>query len=118
VGRKGNAGGPGASLAVVVFLIATAVLISYIDRGNLSIAAPALKLELGLTASQLGLLLSAFFWSYTVMLFASAFLIDRTGNFRVAFTFTAGICLLGALFWSLCVGEFRTTDWARQDRQA
>ena len=80
------------ALAVVVFLIATAVLISYVDRGNLSIAAPTLKTELNLTASHLGLLLSAFFWSYTVMLFASAFFIDR---FDVSYVLAAGF-----LVWS------------------
>jgi len=39
------------------------VLINFIDRGNLSIAAPLLKEELGISASELGILLSAFFWT-------------------------------------------------------
>jgi ACS family D-galactonate transporter-like MFS transporter len=41
-------------------LLAFSVFINYIDRGNLSIAAPLLKDELGMSASQLGLLLSSF----------------------------------------------------------
>ena len=48
----------------VLFLLALSVLINYIDRSNLSIAAPLMKDELGLSASQLGTLLSAFFWTY------------------------------------------------------
>src|SRR6267378_3151336 len=42
----------------VIALLALAALINYIDRGNLSIAASLLKDELGLSASQLGILLS------------------------------------------------------------
>ena len=55
--------------ALPLLLLALSVLINYIDRGNLSIAAPLLKNELGISASQLGILLSAFFWSYTALLF-------------------------------------------------
>jgi len=45
------------------------VFISYVDRGNLSIAVPWLKTELALSASGIGILLSSFFWGYTVCLF-------------------------------------------------
>lgn len=58
-------------------LLAICVLISYVDRGILSVAAPRLKDELALSASQLGILLGAFFWSYTVMQFVSGWLLDR-----------------------------------------
>jgi len=44
----------------VIALLALSVLINYIDRGNLSIAASLLKDDLGLSASQLGILLSSF----------------------------------------------------------
>jgi MFS transporter, ACS family, D-galactonate transporter len=58
-------------LACLLALLALSVFINYIDRGNLSIAAPLLKRDLGISASQLGVLLSAFFWSYTALLFVS-----------------------------------------------
>lgn len=45
----------------VLVLLAISILINYVDRGNLSIAAPLLKDELGISASQLGILLAAFF---------------------------------------------------------
>ncbi len=48
----------------VVWLLALMVLINYVDRGNLSTAAPLIRDEIGLTNSQLGILLSAFFWTY------------------------------------------------------
>jgi len=40
-----------------LFLLALSVLINYIDRSNLSIAAPLIKDELGISAWQLGKLL-------------------------------------------------------------
>jgi MFS family permease len=54
---------PGLSKRVVL-LLATAVFINYVDRGNLATASPLLKDELGLSNSEMGILLSAFFWSY------------------------------------------------------
>ncbi len=91
----------GVPFIVVVALIAAAGLIGYVDRGSLSVAAPALKLELGISASQLGLLLSAFFWSYTAMLFLSAVIIDR---FEVNYVLAAGFSV-----WSIATA---LTGWA------
>ena len=79
--------------ALPLLLLVLSVLINYIDRGNLSIAAPLLKDELGLSASQLGILFSAFFWTYTVMLFVCGWFIDRFDVNRVL--------ALGFLLWSL-----------------
>jgi hypothetical protein len=50
-------------LSIALTLLVLSVFINYVDRGNLSIAAPLLKNELGISASQLGILLSAFFWT-------------------------------------------------------
>ena len=61
----------------VIALLALSALINYIDRGNLSIAASLLKDELGLSASQVGILLSSFFWTYSLFLPASGWLADR-----------------------------------------
>ena len=61
----------------VVVLLALAALINYIDRGNLSIAASLLKDELNLSASQLGVLLSSFFWTYAFFQPVSGWLADR-----------------------------------------
>jgi sugar phosphate permease len=79
--------------ALPLLLLALSVLINYIDRGNLSIAAPLLKDELGISASQLGILFSAFFWTYTVLLFVCAWFIDRLDVNRVL--------ALGYLVWSV-----------------
>jgi ACS family D-galactonate transporter-like MFS transporter len=61
----------------VMALLALAAVINYIDRGNLSIAASLLKDELNLSASQLGVLLSSFFWTYSLFLPVSGWLADR-----------------------------------------
>ena len=51
----------------VLVLLGLSVLINYIDRSNLSIAAPLLKDELHISNTQLGTLLAAFFWTYGLM---------------------------------------------------
>jgi ACS family D-galactonate transporter-like MFS transporter len=79
--------------AFPLLLLALSVLINYIDRGNLSIAVPLLKNELGISVSQVGILLSAFFWTYTAMLFVCGWLIDRLNVNRVL--------ALGYLVWSV-----------------
>ncbi len=67
---------PGNLLALLV-LLGISVFLNYIDRGNLSIAAPMVKNELQISASQLGILLSAFFWTYACMQPISGWLVDR-----------------------------------------
>jgi ACS family D-galactonate transporter-like MFS transporter len=61
----------------VLALLAFSVFINYVDRGNLSIAAPMLKDELGLSASQLGILLSSFYWTYGFFQILAGWLVDR-----------------------------------------
>ena len=53
--------------------------ISYIDRANLAIAAPSIRTELGLDAAAMGLVLSAFFWTYAVMQLPAGWFIDKVG---------------------------------------
>jgi MFS family permease len=81
------------AFAPALTLLAICAVINFIDRGNLAIAAPLLKDELRISASQLGILLSAFFWTYTAMQFVSGWLVDR---FDVNWVMAAGF-----LLWSL-----------------
>ena len=81
------------ALWVVLFLLVFSVFINYIDRGNLSIAAPMLKDELRLSASQLGLLLSSFFWTYAVIQIVSGWAVDR---FNVNWVIAGGFFLWSA----------------------
>src|SRR6266851_5249347 len=79
-------------LSRLAILLALSIFINYIDRGNLSIAAPLLKDDLGLSYSQLGILLSSFFWTYAVFQIVSGWLVDR---FPVNW-----VLALGILLWS------------------
>src|SRR5437868_7329996 len=65
------------TLVIVLALLGLSVFINYIDRGNLSIAAPMLKDELGISASRLGLLLSASFLTYACFQLISGWLVDH-----------------------------------------
>jgi MFS family permease len=73
----------------LLILLILSIFINYIDRSNLSIAAPILQTELSLSDEQLGSLLSAFFWTYAfVQLFGVAgWLADR---FPVGWVFAIG----------------------------
>ena len=82
-----------AGFAPALVLLFLAVLINYVDRGNLSIAAPLLKNEWHMSASPLGALFSAFFWTYTAMQFVGGWVFDRFDPCRVL--------ALGFLVWSL-----------------
>ena len=65
------------ALWCLLALLTLSVIINYIDRGSLSIAAPLLKDELGLTPSQIGILLSSFFWTYAAFMLISGWLADH-----------------------------------------
>lgn len=65
---------------VLLFLL---VMINYMDRAALSVAANPVKDEFGLSSTQLGFVLSAFLWSYLICLIPAGILTDRFGTRRV-----------------------------------
>jgi MFS family permease len=83
----------------VVGLLALAVFLNYVDRGNLATAAPLIKDALHLSASQVGVLIAAFFWTYTPCQLLAGWLIERIDAYRTL--------ALGLGLWSLataCTG--------------
>ena len=48
----------------LILLLGAAVFLNYVDRGAIAVAAPVMKGELGLSATDFGLAVSAFFWVY------------------------------------------------------
>ena len=74
-------------------LLGTGILINYFDRINLSVAAPQLQKEFGLSPEELGLLFSAFFWSYSLLQVPGGMVLDRFGVTRVG--------RWGAFLWAL-----------------
>lgn len=77
----------------IVVLIALSVLLNYVDRGAIGIAAPLMKQELGLSATGFGLAVSAFFWVYAPFCLVVGWACDRFCVYR---TFAAGVAV-----WSL-----------------
>jgi len=77
----------------VVGLLAAGMLINYVDRGNLSTAAPLIKDQLHLTNTQTGILLSAFFWSYTPFQPVAGWLAERINPYR---TLAIGVAIWSA----------------------
>jgi MFS family permease len=67
----------------MVWLLGAAVFINYVDRGNLATAGPLIKTELGLTNTEFGLLISAFFWTYTPAQLLAGWLSQRFCPYRV-----------------------------------
>jgi MFS family permease len=71
-------------------LLAVAVFINYVDRGNLATAAPVVQRQFHLSASQIGILLSAFYWTYAISQIPAGWLAER---FRVERVVAAGFAI-------------------------
>ncbi|MGV8917263.1 MAG: MFS transporter [Pseudomonas sp.] len=64
----------------MLFLLLLATVINYVDRVNISIAAPFMAKDLGLDKLQMGLIFSAFAWTYSFALVPAGFISDRFGS--------------------------------------
>ena len=67
-------------------LVFVNVVINYLDRSNLSVAATALRGELELSSVQLGFIFSAFGWTYAGLQIPGGLLADRIGP-RILYAF-------------------------------
>src|SRR5689334_20157796 len=79
-----------AAQRTVLALLVTAGIINYVDRATLAIANPLIREELGLSIADMGLLLSAFLWSYAFAQFPAGALVDRLGP-RLILTISLGL---------------------------
>jgi MFS family permease len=86
----------------VVPLLAIAVFINYVDRGNLATAAPLIKDQLHLSSTQIGLLLSAFFWSYVPAQILAGWLAEHINPYR--------ILAIGLALWSIATAASGLTS--------
>ena len=75
--RRTIGGVGGGVSARVTALLTLAAFINYVDRGNLATAGPLMRDQFALSNAQLGLLLSAFFWSYTPAQLPAGWLAER-----------------------------------------
>ena len=67
----------------ILLVLCAMYFIAYVDRVNLSVAAPLARKELGLTSTQLGFVFSAFAYPYAAMQVLGGWLSDRFGPRRV-----------------------------------
>jgi sugar phosphate permease len=58
-------------------------IVNYLDRGTLAVANQLIREDLGLSLGQMGLLLSAFSWSYALCQLPVGGLVDRIGSRRL-----------------------------------
>jgi MFS family permease len=77
----------------IVWLLALAIFINYVDRGNLATAAPLIENELHLSHTRMGVLLSSFFWTYAPSMILVGLLQERIGAYRAM--------ALGLAIWSI-----------------
>lgn len=74
-------------------LLALAMFINYVDRGNLATAGPLIKDELHLSNTQFGVLVSSFFWIYVPAQLFAAWLVAKINPYRTL--------VVGLIVWSL-----------------
>jgi MFS family permease len=91
-----------AARSPVVLLLAAVLFLNYVDRGALPTAASLIQTDLRLTSSQLGMLMSAFFWTYAIIQIPMGWLAERYGAPRVL--------AIGLAIWALATTLFGVTS--------
>jgi ACS family D-galactonate transporter-like MFS transporter len=82
---------------VILALLAVGTMINYLDRTVLGIAAPVMTKELQISAVVMGLVFSAFSWTYALAQIPGGVFLDRFGSrltYFLALTFWSGFTLL------------------------
>lgn len=87
----------------ILALIFISVVINYMDRSNISLAAPLLSKDLHLDSVKMGLIFSAFSWAYAVLQIPGGWLVDMIGP-RVMYAMTLGLWSLVTLLQSFVSG--------------
>lgn len=81
---------------VVLALITVATMLNYLDRSLMSVAGPDLQHDLALNAAMMGLVYSAFSWSYSAAQLPGGVFLDRWGVRKTYF--------LSLTIWSAITG--------------
>ncbi|MDF2570396.1 MAG: Hexuronate transporter [Sporomusa sp.] len=75
---------------VIAIFMWAAIAINYLDRTVMSAAAPSMMKDLNIGPTQMGIVMSSFFWSYAFFQIPSGWLADRIGQ---------RVCLAGSVVW-------------------
>jgi ACS family D-galactonate transporter-like MFS transporter len=91
----------------ILALLTVGTMINYLDRTVVSVAAPLLSRDLGLDAALMGVVFSAFSWTYVAAQIPGGVFLDRVGvrrTYSLSLTIWSAFTLLQGLstgFWSL-----------------
>jgi MFS transporter, ACS family, D-galactonate transporter len=91
----------------ILALLTVGTLINYLDRTVISVAAPLLSHDLGLSAVAMGVVFSAFSWTYAAAQIPGGIVLDRIGvrlTYFLSVTIWSGFTLLQGLttnLWTL-----------------
>lgn len=77
----------------IAILLGIGIVINYLDRVNISVAAKPLIAEYHLSNADLGIILSSFLWSYTILQIPVGTLLDKFG--------VKWLVRIGTILWSL-----------------
>ena len=81
------------AVPTLILLLGASVMLNYVDRGAVGVAAPLMKSELGLSATTFGVAVAAFFWIYAPIQLVLGRLCDRFSVYK--------LLALGTLLWSI-----------------
>jgi len=84
----------------IIAMLCILTVANYLDRGNISVAAPLIMKDLGISPTMMGVVMSAFVWPYAIMNLPAGWLVDRLGA-RVMLTLAAGLWSLVATLTGL-----------------
>lgn len=77
----------------IAILLGVGIVVNYLDRVNISVATKPLEQQFHLSAGEMGIVLSAFLWSYALLQIPIGALLDKVG--------VKWLVRLGTLLWSL-----------------
>lgn len=89
----------------VLALISIGTTINYLDRAVLGVAAPSIVEELAFSAGVMGILFSAFSWTYAAAQIPGGVLLDRLGT-KLTYFWSVGLWSIFILFHGLSSGFY------------
>lgn len=107
----------------IVGLLFLMTVVNYMDRINITVAAPVMMKDVGIDPSQFGILFSVFFLGYTLLQLPGGWLADRFGGRRilalccVGWSVSTALTPLGVVSWPFLlfvrfvVGVFEATSF-------
>jgi D-galactonate transporter len=75
---------------IIVAILTLLSIVNYLDRGNLSVAAPLIMHDLKINPTEMGIILSSFVWPYAIMNLPSGWAVDRFGT-KILMTISVAI---------------------------